>query len=58
MKKSVLAIALALGISSLTYTAMAAPQDTPPQKDTTKKGKKGKTKKAPKKTDGGSKSSN
>jgi hypothetical protein len=57
MKKSVLALALALGVSSLTYTAVAAPQDKgPDQKDTTKKkGKKGKSKKEPKKTDGGSK---
>ena len=56
MKKTLLAIVLALGVSSLTYTAVAATQDTPPtQKDTTKKkGKKKGTKKAPKKTDGGS----
>jgi hypothetical protein len=58
MKKTLLALALALGVSSLTYTAVAAPQDTPPQKDTTKKkSKKGKSKKEPKKTDGGSSNS-
>jgi hypothetical protein len=56
MKKSLLAIALALGVSSLTYTAAAAPKsDTPSQKDTTKKHKKNKTKKSNKKTDRGSK---
>jgi uncharacterized protein HemX len=54
MKKSLLALALALGVSSLTFAAV---QDTPPsQKDTTKKQSKKKksNKKAPKKTDGGS----
>jgi hypothetical protein len=58
MKKSLLAIALVLGVSSLTFTAVAAPQDTPPtQKDTTKKSKS-KKKKAPKKTTGGSSATN
>ncbi len=55
MKKSLLAIALALGVSTMTFAAV---QDTnpPTQKDTTKKNSKSKksNKKAPKKTDGGS----
>jgi uncharacterized protein HemX len=52
MKKSLLAIALALGVSSLTFAAV---QDTPPtQKDTTKKqSKKKKTNKKATKKDGG-----
>ena len=51
MKKSLLALGLALGIATMTF---AATQDQPPTKnETTKKKKKGKnSKKAPKKTDG------
>jgi hypothetical protein len=48
MRKSILALALALGVSSLTYTATAAPKDE--KATTTKKHKK--NKKAPKKTAG------
>jgi len=54
MKKSLLALGLALGVATMTF---AATQDQPPTKnDTAKKKKKSKgTKKAPKKTDGTSK---
>jgi hypothetical protein len=54
MKKALLAIALTLGVASLTF-AQTTPTNPPDQKDTTKKksGKKKSGKKAPKKTDGG-----